>query len=204
MSSDTETRRLPAGMPASRLVRREDVELAEALPGRSSGLTTCRLVGGALGSTHLALTLVSLVDGHVDEHVHSYETSFYVLEGEPVLYLEGRGVRLRQGACGAVTVGTPHAFRSDGSALWIEMASPRPRTDGSDTFFLGPPPDADATPLDARDPRNHNLFLLTDGEMDLDRLKRGAAAGAPTVSASMATAVLAYSGIAVKMLVDRR
>jgi quercetin dioxygenase-like cupin family protein len=35
-------------------------------------------------------------------------------------------------------------------------------------------------------------------------LKRGQAFGAPTVSASMATAVLAYSGIAVKMLVDQR
>ena len=40
--------------------------------------------------------------------------------------------------------------------------------------------------------------------MDLDVLKHGAAVGAPTVSASMATAVLAYSGIAVKMLVDQR
>ena len=40
--------------------------------------------------------------------------------------------------------------------------------------------------------------------MDLDRLKQRRAAGAPTVSASMATAVLAYSGIAVKMLVDQR
>ena len=40
--------------------------------------------------------------------------------------------------------------------------------------------------------------------MDLDLLKRGQAMGAPTVSGSMATAVLAYSGIAVKMLVDQR
>ena len=40
--------------------------------------------------------------------------------------------------------------------------------------------------------------------MDLDVLKRGQAMGAPTVSGSMATAVLAYSGIAVKMLVDQR
>jgi len=55
-----------------------------------------------------------------------------------------------------------------------------------------------------RDPRNHNLFLLTEGETDLDRLKRAQAMGAPTVSGSMATAVLAYSGIAVKMLVDQR
>jgi quercetin dioxygenase-like cupin family protein len=204
MSSDTGTRQLADGIPGYRLVRREDVALAPALPGRSSGVTTCRLVDGSLGSTHMALTLVSLIEGHVDEHLHSFETSFYVLEGEPVLYLEGRGVRLEPGACGAIPVGTPHAFRCDSAARWIEMASPRPRTDGSDTFFLGPTPEADATPLDARDPRNHNLFLLTDGEMDLDLLKQGQAMGAPTVSGSMATAVLAYSGIAVKMLVDQR
>jgi quercetin dioxygenase-like cupin family protein len=40
--------------------------------------------------------------------------------------------------------------------------------------------------------------------MDLDRLKTGQSMGAPTVSGSMANAVLAYSGIAVKMLVDQR
>jgi len=204
MSGDTGTRELADGLPGYRLVRREDVELAPALPGHSSGLTSCRLVGGALGATHMALTLVSLADGHVDEHLHSFETSFYVLEGEPALYLDGRGIALQSGACGAIPVGVPHAFRSAGEALWIEMAAPRPRLDGSDTFFLGPPPDGEAQPLDVRDPRNRNLFLLTEGEMELDRLKRGAAVAAPTVSASMATAVLAYSGIAVKMLVDER
>ena len=204
MTGETGTRELADGRPGYRLVRREDVALADALPGRSSGLTTCRLVDGTLGSTHMALTLVSLESGHVDAHVHSYETSFYVLEGEPVLYLEGRGVKLGPAACGAIPVGSPHAFRCDERALWIEMAAPRPRLDGSDTFFLGPAPDAEAIPLDARDPRNHNLFLLTEGEMDLDLLKRGQAMGAPTVSGSMATAVLAYSGIAVKMLVDQR
>jgi quercetin dioxygenase-like cupin family protein len=204
MSGETGTRQLADGMPGYRLIRREDVELAEALPGHSSGLTTCRLVGGTLGATHMALTLVSLVEGHVDAHLHSYETSFYVLEGAPVLYMNGRGIELKPGACGAVPVGVPHAFRSEARALWIEMAAPRPRVDGSDTFFLGPAPETAAEPLDVRDPRNRNLFLLTEGEMDLDRLKRGAAVGAPTVSASMATAVLAYSGIAVKMLVDQR
>jgi len=204
VTGESGTRELADGRPAYRLVRREDVELADALPGRSGGLTTCRLVGGALGSTHMALTLVSLVEGHVDAHVHSFESSFYVLAGEPVVYLDGRGVELRPGACGAIPVGVPHAFRTEGRALWIEMAAPRPRADGSDTFFLGPTPDARAEALDVRDPRNRNLFLLTDGEMDLDRLRHGAAVGAPTVSASMATAVLAYSGIAVKMLVDQR
>lgn len=204
MSSDTGTRQLGDGVPGYRLVRREDVDLSDALPGRSSGLTTCRLVDGALGSTHMALTLVSLSEGHVDEHLHSFETSFYVLEGEPVLYLDGRGVSLKPGACGALPVGVPHAFRSNGPALWIEMAAPRPRADASDTFFVGPARDVPAEPLDVRDPRNRNLFLLTEGQMDVDRLKHGLALGAPLVSASMATAVLAYSGIAVKMLVDQR
>ena len=204
MSGDSGTRELADGRPGYRLVRREDAELKPALAGHSSGLTTCRLVDGTLGSTHMALTLVSMVDGHVDEHLHSFETSFYVLEGEPTLYFEGHGVRLVPGACGAIPVGTPHAFSCAGSARWIEMASPRPRTDGSDTFFLGPVPDVEAVPLDARDPRNHNLFLLREGEMDVDKLKSAQAMGAPTVSGSMATAVLAYSGIAVKMLVDQR
>jgi quercetin dioxygenase-like cupin family protein len=204
MSPETGTRYLADGMPSYRLVRREDVELAAALPGRSSGLQTCRLVGGALGSTHMALTLVSLAGGHVDTHVHSFETGFYVLEGEPTLYLDGRGVQLAPGACGVAPVGVPHAFRSETPALWIEMAAPRPRPDGSDTFFLDGTPDTPPEPLDVRDPRNRNLFLLGDGQMDLDVLKRGAGVGAPTVSASMATAVLAYSGIAVKMLVDQR
>jgi quercetin dioxygenase-like cupin family protein len=48
------------------------------------------------------------------------------------------------------------------------------------------------------------FFRLGEGEMDVDNLKVGAAVDAPTVSASMATALLAYSGIAVKMLVDQR
>jgi quercetin dioxygenase-like cupin family protein len=204
VSGETGTRDLADGRPGYRLVRREDVDLADALPGRSSGLTSCRLVGGALGSTHMALTLARLVEGHVDTHVHSYETSFYVLEGEPQLFLDGRGVQLRPGACGVMPVGVPHAFRCRERGLWIEMAAPRPRADGSDTFFLGPAPDTPAGQLDVRDPRNRNLFLLTEGEMDIDRLKHGSAVKAPTVSASMATAVLAYSGIAVKMLVDAR
>ena len=204
MSSETGTRQLAEGLPAYRLVRREDVELEDALPGRSRGLTACRLVGGEQGSTHMALTLVSLADGHVDEHLHSFETSFYVLDGEPVLYLDGRGIALQPGACGLIPLGMRHAFRSDGRGLWLEMAAPRPRPDGSDTFFLGAAPDSAPEALDARDPRNRNLFLLADGDVDVDRLRQGQSFGGAAVSASMATALLVYSGIGVKMLVDQR
>lgn len=188
------------------LIRREEVELAPALPDRSSGLTRALLIGGHTGSTHTGLALIELEGGHVDTHLHSFETSFYVLEGEPVLYLDGRGVLLMPGACGAIPVGVAHAWRAGGRARWIEMASPRPRGDGQppDTFFLGPAPDGEPAPLDVRDPRNRNLFLLSESDMDVDRLKRGAPVDAPAVSASMATAALAYSGITVKMLVDKR
>jgi quercetin dioxygenase-like cupin family protein len=204
MSGDTGTRHFDCGLPAYRLVRREDVVFSDAYAGHATAFSACALVDGSIGATHMAVSLCELREGHVDTQVHSYEESFYVLDGEPVLYLDGRGVQLKPGACGVVPVGAPHAWRSDAGARWIEMLSPRPRSDGSDTFFLGPVPDGAPTPLDVRDPRNRNLFLLTEGETDLDQLKRGSVASAPTVSASMATAVLAYSGIAVKMLVDQR
>lgn len=188
------------------LVRREDVELEPALPGRSSGLTRALLIGGHNGSTHTGLSLVELDNGHVDLHLHSFETTFYVLAGEPTLYLEDAAVRLEEGACGTIPVGARHAWRAGGTARWIEMASPRPRgpQQPPDTFFVGPAPDAEPVPLDLRNPTNRHLFLLTPGDMDLDRLKVGAPVDQPTVSASMATAALAYSGITVKMLVDKR
>ena len=173
---------------------------------RSVGLRRVELVGSHSGSVHMGLGLAELEDGQVDLHVHSHEEGFYVLDGEPVLYLDGRGVRLRPGACGVIPVGVEHAWRSSGLARWIDMRSPRPR-DGdqpADSFVLGPTPESEPGELDIRDPRNRNLFLLADADMDLDRLKTGAPLGAPTVSASMATAALAYSGITVKMLVDQR
>ena len=190
------------------LVRREDVDLAAGPPEHSSGLSRAMLIGGHTGAVHTGLALIELADGHVDSHVHSFETSFYVLEGEPVLYLDGRGVRLVPGACGVVPVGAPHAWRTVGPARFLEMYSPRPRDpaggEGPDTFWLGPAPDGEPEPLDVRDPRNRHFFRLSESDMDLDAIKRGASVAAPTVSASMATAALAYSGIAVKMLVDKR
>jgi quercetin dioxygenase-like cupin family protein len=90
--------------------------------------------------------------------------------------------------------------------VWIEANAPAPRLSGPpDTFWTGEgaPRDA-ATAPDIRDPRNRTFFRLGSTEMDVDSLKGGAAVDAPTVSASMATALPAYSGIAVKMLVDQR
>ena len=137
------------------VIRREDVELRPVVSEHVSGLLRADLVGAFNGSTHTGFSLIELADGSVDCHLHSFETSFYVLSGEPVLVLEDQAWRLTPGACGAIPVGARHAWRADGAARWLEMASPCPRGDAgpADTFWIGPAPDAEPAPcLDVEPP----------------------------------------------------
>jgi quercetin dioxygenase-like cupin family protein len=190
------------------------IELAEppGLSGRVHGLRRATLVGRDVGSVHTGFALVSIEPGGwVGTHVHSTEQSFYVLRGNPLLTLDGRTYRLGPNECGLIPVGVPHSYRvpeGEEAPLFLEMNSPAPRLPGAsqpDTFWTGePPPESDGEEPDIRDPRSRTFFRLDSGQMDVDNLKIGAAVDAPTVSASMATALLAYSGIAVKMLVDSR
>ena len=204
-------RRERKGKPVHHVLRAEEIRPRPAYPDASAGFARCSVVDAAAGSVHMAVG-VCILDAHgsIDEHLHSFEESFYVLEGSPVLLLDGRAYRLRPGACGVVPVGVQHAWvgPDDDAARWIDMYAPQPRITGdagTDTFFVRALTEPEeAAPLDVRDPRTRNLFRLDDGQMELDRLKVGSAVEAPTVSASMATALLAYSGIAVKMLVDQR
>jgi quercetin dioxygenase-like cupin family protein len=176
---------------------------------RTKGVRETRLVGQHIGAVHTGTSLLTAAPGaHVDEHLHSTEQSFYVLVGSPQLTVDGRVFQLAPNDCGLLPVGVPHAWRVSGDieSVWAEVTSPAPRlSDPPDTFWTGrPAPSGDADDLDIRDPRTRTFFRLGRGEMDLGNLKIGAAVDAPTVSASMATALLAYSGIAVKMLVDQR
>jgi quercetin dioxygenase-like cupin family protein len=178
-------------------------------PEHSKGFKRHSAVDRSHGSTHTAFGLCLLeAGGHVDTHVQSFEEHFYVTEGEPTLILDGRGYPLVPGACGVIPVGTPHAWLGSqkGPAKWADMLTPIPRGPGEpeDIFFLGPPRAYETGPLDIRDPRSLHLFRMSDDDITLDKLKVGARIDAPTVSASMSTALLAYSGIAVKMLVDQR
>jgi quercetin dioxygenase-like cupin family protein len=188
-----------------------DIELAEPpeLRDRDSGLRRARLVGRHVDAVHSGLALCSMEPGaEVGTHLHSTEQSFYVLRGNPEVILEGAAYRLAPDECGLAPVGVPHAWRNrnDEEAVWLEANAPAPRLSGPpDTFWTGEPlPSAAGESPDIRDPRTRTFFRLGLGEMDVDNLKVGAAVDAPTVSASMATALLAYSGIAVKMLVNER
>jgi mannose-6-phosphate isomerase-like protein (cupin superfamily) len=178
----------------------------------SRGYACQPLVDADAGSVHMGVTACQLdADGQVATHVHSFEESFYLLEGKARLRIQGVTVELEVDRCGLIPVGVPHAWLGAGTtARWIEMAAPLPRTPGSgrppDTFFVEDDVDDDgsAMTVDIRDPRTRHMFRLGGSDMDVDVLKKGSRIDAPTVSASMATALLVYSGIAVKMLVDQR
>jgi quercetin dioxygenase-like cupin family protein len=191
------------------VTRAGDIRPVPAYDGNSAGFKRAAIIDRSVGSTHTALGISELSGGgHIDLHAQSFEEQFYILEGEPVLIMEGRGHQLIPGACGVIPLGTPHAWLGpkSGAAKWIDMFTPIPRgpDQPKDLFFLGPPPVVDIAPLDIRDPRGQHFFRMADEDINVEKLKVGSRVNAPTVSASMATALLAYSGIAVKMLVDQR
>lgn len=187
----------------------KDIRFKPAYLRHSNSFSRCSVVDGSVGSVHMGVGLSALkAGGRIDTHLHSFEESFYILEGEPTLILDGRGYPLVPGACGLVPVGVQHAWLgpAKGTAKWIDMMAPQPRPEGGeeDTYFLGPPPKVEVTDLDIRDPRSRHFFRMAEDDIVVDKLKIGARADAPKVSASMNTALLAYSGIALKMLVDKR
>lgn len=182
-----------------------------AFAAHSSGFRRQSLLDGTHGSVHTSFGAARLEPGgEVGAHLHSFEESFYVLEGNPVLDLGGESVELAPDQCGLLPVGTTHAWRNPGGvpARWLEVQAPRAREADEaappDTFFVAGQPGGSAHPVDLRDPRNQRFFRLDASQMSVDSLKLGSQVGAPQVSASMATALLAYSGIAVKMLIDQR
>ena len=115
------------------LLRAEDIQLVPAYVGNSKSFSRCSLVDGTSGSVHMGLGLCALkAGGVIDTHLHSFEESFYVLEGQPTLVLDGSAYPLVPGACGLVPVGVPHAWLgpAKGSAKWIDMLAPQPRVEG--------------------------------------------------------------------------
>ena len=68
------------------------------LPGRSD---SALLIGGHNGAVHTGLALAELADGYVDTHVHSFETTFYVL----AVYFGAIGVKRTRHAIPSALVG---------------------------------------------------------------------------------------------------
>ena len=159
---------------------------------------------------HTGFALARLeAGGWVANHVHSYEESVYLMEGEADLTTSEGVFRLRAGDYGVIPVGVPHSWSgSRTDARWAQMMAPQPRSRfAGDTFFpdsagssspVAPGEGGVAAPIDVRDPRTRSFGHIEPSNMDVTRQTQDQLA----VSASMRTALLVYSGITVKMMVD--
>ena len=177
--------------------------------GHSRGYSQQILVDQDSGSAHMTLSMVFLAEGgSVDTVLHSHEISLYVYEGTLAVTTLGTTTLLAPHHCIVLPLGEPYAMRAhEGAVSFLQMAAPGHLRDGRrrDTFFTGETL-AESTPVvpDMRDPRNRNAVRFDADSMDLTRLAGGSDVNAPTASPSMATALLAYSGIGVKMLIDQQ
>lgn len=169
---------------------------------RSEGYAVDPVVDEAGGSVQMGFRVARIdAGGHVDAHVHSFEETLYVIDGSVAVDTTEGSHELSAGDYGLIPVGMTHAFRNTSGALvdFAEMKAPLPRKRfGFDTQFPGPLDAKPARPIDVRDPRNRSFGHIDAGSMDpalqtQDRL---------AMSASMRTALLVYSGITVKMMVD--
>jgi quercetin dioxygenase-like cupin family protein len=192
-------------MTARYLVQREasaHYESAGELAPDSRGLVRWPVVTEEGGAVHTGFGVCQLdPGGTVPAHVHSFEESVYALEGEVVLQTPEASVRLSSGDYGVVPVGVPHSFRNEGSAVarWAEMLAPQPRDKyGEDTYRVADTQVVQAAPVDARDPRTRSFGSIRPEHMNPEKQSQDLL----DVSASMRSALLVYSGITVKMMVD--
>jgi quercetin dioxygenase-like cupin family protein len=112
----------------------------EAYRDHSTGFRRAAYVNDAVGSVHMGTGICTLdPGGTIAPHVHSFEETFYIIEGQIIVQLDDEAYQISAGHFGLIPTGTKHGWRSVGSqpARWLEMQSPMPRATGGDTFFVG-------------------------------------------------------------------
>jgi quercetin dioxygenase-like cupin family protein len=192
-------------MTSRHLVRRGGEAVAAVPDGwatHSRGFRRWSVVDEQAGAVHTGFGACELdPGGSVAAHVHSFEETFYLLDGEAAVETSEGATLLRAGDYGLLPVGVPHAWRNPGAvpARWVDMLAPQPRSRlGGDTQLTAPLRGAPPAVVDPRDPRTRRFGHIEPGNMDPGRQSQELLA----VSASMRTALLVYSGITVKMMVD--
>lgn len=168
----------------------------------AKGLRRWTVVSEAAGAVHTGFFIGELdPGGHLPSHVHSFESSFYVVDGEGIVDTPEGAFRVGPGDYGLIPVGVPHRWRNDGQAAvrWAELQAPAPRAGhGGDTLVVPEIPIVDPVPIDVRDPRTRRFGNITPAHMDPAKQSQKLL----SVSASMRTALLVYGGVTVKMMVD--
>jgi mannose-6-phosphate isomerase-like protein (cupin superfamily) len=159
----------------------------------SSGFRRASYVDRAMGSVHMGTGICSLdVNGVIQPHLHSFEESFYILEGNVIAQIGERAYQLGPGNFGLISTGVPHSWRnaSEQPARWLEMQAPQPRPleYGRDTFFVGGDVATQANP-----PEEDTSLL---GHFDESQLPQPG-------GTSQMEGFNPTTGIAIKMFVDR-
>ena len=95
-----------------------------------------------MGSVHMGAGICYLESkGVIQPHVHSFEESFYILEGSVIAQIGEDSCALGPGHFGLIDTGKRHGWRnaSDQPVRWLEVHAPQPRPveRGRDTFFPG-------------------------------------------------------------------
>jgi quercetin dioxygenase-like cupin family protein len=178
-------------------------ETPPGMDDHSSGLTRWSMIDHTTpGAVHTGFGVNRLdPGGTIESHVHSFEESFYMLEGSVVVETPEATVELIPGDYGMIPIGMPHAWRntSGSEASWADLLTPQPRPwFGDDTYFVPGPPEQKPVPIDTRDPRTRSFGHISPDHMDPEKQSQELLA----VSGSMRTALLVYTGITVKMMSD--
>lgn len=180
--------------------------------GTISGLGRNMVVGGDAGAVHTDFGVGHLdAGGWIGRHVHSFEEALYILAGELLIEVDGHAWRLRAGDYTFMPIGVWHLLANLGTeeVRWVSINMPRRRAPSDprrDTFFRPGPPDlsiyADAPRPTFGVPtvRGVGHYEGTPPQLEALRVEGPARGRGP---AGMDTALLAYNGISVRMLVDR-
>jgi quercetin dioxygenase-like cupin family protein len=177
------------------------------------GLARSVIVGPEHGAVHTEMAVGTLMPGGwLQRHFHSFEEALHVLAGELIVEIDGHAHRLVAGDYTLMPVGAWHALANSGSqpTRWLSVNTPvrlAPDAGRRDTFFAPVPFDLTAIEAAAERPPFGDPRLRYVGHYDgtppqsealaLDDAVRGRR------PAGMDTALVVYSGISVKMLVDR-
>jgi mannose-6-phosphate isomerase-like protein (cupin superfamily) len=165
----------------------------------SSGFRRATYVDRAMGSVHMGTGICYLgANGLIQPHLHSFEESFYILEGNVVVQIGEEAYLVGPGHFGLIGTGLLHSWRnaSEQPVRWLEMQAPQPRPldYGRDTFFVAGEVPTDGTPP-ASDiiPEGGSPVL---GYFDESQLPHP---GAPSEMEGFNPT----TGVAIKMFVDR-
>ena len=177
------------------------------------GLSRLVIVGPKEGAIHTELAVGALAPGGwLQRHFHSFEEALYVLGGELLVEIDGHAHRLVEGDYTLMPVGTWHALGNAGSeeTRWLSLNTPQrhaPDAGRRDTFFAPEPFELEALDAAAVRPPFGDPRLRWVGHYDGTPPQAEALALTDAARgrrpAGRDTALVVYSGISVKMLVDR-